>query len=343
MTQSIPLATALKTLLFDKANQFGRELGVIRRQRIFTGASLVQTLVFAWLNQPRATRDQLAQMAARCQAPVREQSLDGRFTPALAELLRRLIEYGAGLMLTARPRVLSLLRRFPVVDLQDSTVVSLPDELKSQWPGCGGGQGQTGAALKVQVRFDLLGGAFRGLQLEPGKQPDQATTLTPEGLPAGALHVSDLGYFDIGRLAALVRRLVYFLSRIQVTTAIFDERGQRLDLAKWLGRQKGATVDCRIKLGAVERLECRLVAVRCPPEVVRRRRQRLRRQAQRKSRSISTVQWALCSWTVLVTNVPAEMLSVQEALTVYGARWQVEIFHPDYPSSDTLYLASGAA
>jgi hypothetical protein len=75
--------------------------------------------------------------------------------------------------------------------------------------------------------------------LEPGKQSDQATTLTPEALPTGALHIADLGYFDIERLAAMDRRGVYFLSRIQVGTAVFDARGQRLDLWKWLDHQEG--------------------------------------------------------------------------------------------------------
>src|SRR5258708_24681518 len=126
------LATALKTLLTEKADELAHALGVIKRQRVFTGGSLVQTLVFAWLNQPEATGDQRAQMAARCQAPVTEQALDRRFTPPLAALLRRLIETGVGLLATARPRVATLLRRFPAVVLPDSTVGSLPEALKEQ-------------------------------------------------------------------------------------------------------------------------------------------------------------------------------------------------------------------
>jgi Transposase DDE domain len=343
MIQLTQLAAALKTLLTEKADQLARELGVIRRQRVFTGGTLVQTLVFGWLNQPHATGDQMAQMAGRCRAPVTEQSLDDRYTPELAELLRRLIECGVGLMVAPRPRMWALLRRFPMVSLQDSTVVSLPDALKAQWAGCGGSQGQTAAALKIQVQFDLVGGSVAGLQLEPGKQPDQATTLTAQTLPAGALQIADLGYFDVSHLAASDRRGVYVLSRIQVGTAVFDEQGQRRDLWKWLGRQGGTCVDCRVELGAEERWKCRLVAVRCPAEVVRKRRQRLQREAKRQGRAISAARWEACRWTVLVTNVPVEWLSAEEVLIVYGARWQVEMSHPDYPSSDLLYQGSRAA
>jgi len=336
------LATALKTLLTEKADELAHALGVIKRQRVFTGGSLVQTLVFAWLNQPEATGDQRAQMAARCQAPVTEQALDRRFTPPLAALLRRLIETGVGLLVTARPRVATLLRRFPAVVLQDSTVVSLPEALKEQWPGCGGSNGQTAAAVKVQVRFDLVSGGLRGLRLEPGKQPDQATPLAGEALPAGALRIADLGDFDVGRLAALDRDGVFFLSRIQVGTAAFDERGQRLDVWKWLGRQKGDVVDCPIRLGAEDRLGCRLVALRCPPEVVRKRRRRLRREAKKKGRPISAAQSEACTWTVLVTNVPVGSLSAEEALILYGARWQVELLFKAWKGGNQLARSRAA-
>lgn len=336
MDQITRLAAALKTLFTETADELARELGVILRQRIFSGSSLVQTLVFGWLNQPQATADQMAQMAAQCHAPVTEQALEKRYTPAVARLLQRLIEIAVGLMVTARPRTLTLLQRFPAVYLQDSTVLSLPDALKAQWPGCGGTNGQTAAALKVQVQWDLVGGAIEALHLEPGKQPDQGTTLTPQTLPAGALRIADLGYFDVAELAAMDRRGVFFLSRIQVGTAVFDAQGQRLDLWKWLGRQKAAVVDCPIQLGCQERLACRLVALRCSAEVVRKRRQGLRRTAAKKGRPISAAQWEACRWTVLVTNVPNALLTSEEAWILYGARWQVELLFKAWKGGNGL-------
>jgi Transposase DDE domain len=336
MDQINRLADALKTLFTETADELARQLGVIRRRRIFSGSSLVQTLVFGWLHQPQATGDQMAQMAALCHAPVTEQALAKRYTPAVARLLQRLIEIAVGLMVTARPRTLTLLQRFPIVCLQDSTILSLPDALKTQWPGCGGSNGQTAAAVKVQVQWDLVGGALRGLQLEPGKQSDHATTLTPESLPAGALRIADLGYFDVTALAAMDRRGVYFLSRIQVGTAVFDAQGQRLDLWKWLRRQKAAVVDCPIQLGSQERLACRLVALRCPGEVVRKRRQRLRREAAKKGRPISATQWEACRWTVVVTNVPSTLLASHEVWILYGARWQVELLFKAWKGGNHL-------
>jgi Transposase DDE domain len=95
-------------------------------------------------------------------------------------------------------------------------------------------------------------------------------------------------------------------------------------------------IDLPIQLGAERRLGCRLLAFRCPPEVVRRRRQRLRAEAKRKGRAISAAQWAACSWTVLVTNAPVELLTAEEALIMYGARWQVELLFKAWKGGNGL-------
>jgi hypothetical protein len=161
--------------------------------------------------------------------------------------------------------------------------------------------------------------------MEPAKQPDQATTLAPRTLPVGSLYLADLGYFDLDRLATLVRDGLYFISRIQVGTAVFDASGRPLDLWCWLGRHDGDLVDRPIRLGSQERLPCRLVALRCSPEVVRKRRHRLRQEAGSKGRAISARQWEACRWTVLVTNVDRAVLDVEEVWIVYRTRWQIEL------------------
>ncbi len=43
---------SLKHILEERANVLARETGCIERQRKFSGADLVQTLVFGWLSHP---------------------------------------------------------------------------------------------------------------------------------------------------------------------------------------------------------------------------------------------------------------------------------------------------
>jgi len=51
----------------------------------------------------------------------------------------------------------------------------------------------------------------------------------------------------------------------------------------------------------------------------------------------------LCDWNVCITNVPVTLLASAEAWVLLRSRWQIEVFHPDYPSSARLYLRWRAA
>lgn len=340
MIQVTQLANALQAIFGDTADQLARQLGVVRRQRVFTGGSLVRALVFGWLQRPKASIDQLAEIAARCGAVATPQALRQRFTPQLHRLLEALIERAVEQVVMAPQRAGTLLTRFTAVFLQDSTAISLPEEHRQLWPGCGGNA--SAAALKIQVRWDILRGGLDGLILEPGRRPDQSTTLKPDALPAGSLWRADLGYFDVATLAGLAARGVHFLNRIPQGTAVFDAEGQRLDLWGWLEGVRGKTVlERTVGLGARHRLGCRLIAFRCPSHVVRKRIARLEREATRKGRVVSQEQRRACRWTVLVTSAPAERLSCREAYDLYRVRWQIELLFKLWKQGNRLSRPGG--
>jgi Transposase DDE domain len=62
-----------------------------------------------------------------------------------------------------------------------------------------------------------------------------------------------------------------------------------------------------------------------PQAVADERRRRLRAVARQKGRMVSARRLALAAWTMLVTNVPADRLTVREALVLGRARWQIEL------------------
>ena len=61
-----------------------------------------------------------------------------------------------------QPAPPEVLGRFEAVIVADSATIKLPDQLKDIWQGCGGGQGQSKAGLKLHVRWDLKGGGLQG-------------------------------------------------------------------------------------------------------------------------------------------------------------------------------------
>jgi hypothetical protein len=129
---------------------------------------------------------------------------------------------------------------------------------------------------------------------------------------------------------------VYWLSRLHVPTHVFDQAGKQLDLARWLNQQGEQPVDLEVSLGATEHVPARLLAVKVPAQVAELRRRRLRKEARRTGRTVSARQLALAAWTLLVTNVPPDLLTLAEALVLLRARWQIELLFKLWKSGSRL-------
>jgi Transposase DDE domain len=320
------LADTLQTLFTTTAQQLAQETAFIGRRRKISGPSFAQGLVFTWLDDPHATLEDLAAAVAADGGGVAAQSLDERFTPTAAEFLRRLLLADVGHVLAAQPTAVALLRRFTGVYLVDSTGLTLPAALAPLWPGCGG-RGDASACqagLKVQVCYELNTGALQGLSLHPGRAADNTATLASQPLPEGSLRLADLGYFDLDVLQTYDQHKVYFVSRLQPKTTLYDASGQKWKLAALLAARGGDRLDEWVAVGP-NKLRCRLLALRAPEAVAAKRQQRLRQQAAKHGRPASAEGLELCGWTVFICNVPPWLLSLQEAWVLYRVRWQIEL------------------
>jgi hypothetical protein len=134
-----------------------------------------------------------------------------------------------------------------------------------------------------------------------------------------------------------------FLSRLQCGTEGMLPEGDAVELRQWLATQPSRFVDQQILLGKEQRLACRLIAWRLPKEQADRRRQKLRQEmVSRKGKEPSAERLAWCDWTILVTNVPVELLTPEEAVVLYRARWQVELLFKRWKSQDLVAVLRGA-
>ena len=86
----------------------------------------------------------------------------------------------------------------------------------------------------------------------------------------------------------------------------------------------------------MQHLSARLLLQRVAQEVADQRRRRIRKTARDKGKTPSATALALTEWTLLMTNVPAELLSVQEALVVAKVRWQIELVFKVWKSHDKI-------
>jgi hypothetical protein len=334
------LATTLQTLLTEEAEDAARATGWVRRCRQFSGATLVQTLVLGWLHQPRAPVDELVDVAADLGVDVSPQALDKRFTPAGSQCLARVLTQALQRVVAAEPLAVDLLARFAGVYVYDSSTLALPPSLVAAFPGSGrDSQGRRPAALKCQVELELRTGAL-DLQVEPGRHTDVASDLVRRPLPAGSLRLADRGYLDLARLADDTAAGVFWLSRLQ-STMILEGGGRRDTLAAWLQACPATQVDQQVRVGATDRLRCRLLARRVPARVAERRRERLRQRAKKQGRKVTAARLALCAWNVCITNLPATLLSSAEAWVLLRSRWQVELLFKLWKSHGGLDCSHG--
>lgn len=320
------ICEAMQRVLTRKAEALGRATGFVRRASKVSGSILAKTLVFGWLKNPKASLGELTQTTAALGVRVSPQGLEQRLGQAAARLLKAVLDEGVNQLVATEPVAVSVLQRFNGVYLLDSSTVVLPDALGTVWPGCGGSSPVgTAASVKLQAAVDLCTGALVGPLLVEGKAQDRNSALQNGVLPPGAMRIADLGYFSIQRLAELSNAGAYWLSRVQVGTGVVDGQNRSWELGALLAVQGDASIDLKVFLGIEQRLPCRLLAVRVPPEVAQERRRRLRYDASRKRQAVSEARLRLAEWTVYATNAPQELLSIQEALVLGRARWQIEL------------------
>lgn len=334
---------ALQRLLGEIAETAAMESGVIQRTRKFTAISLARTFVLGFLQTPAASDENLAQMAVQCGAAVTPQAIEQRHTPRLVDFLERLFRGATKLVVGSDHALAPILKRFSIVTVLDSSTISLPDELQERFRGCGGSYNSGAAAMKLQTELDLRSGALAHVEIEPGRSTDGATSRQEARHGKGALRIADLGYFALRVFAAMAAVGEYYLSRLQFGTHVLVHPGTTVQVLRWLAKQPGPYVDASVLLGQEHRLPCRLIAWRLPREQANRRRRILRQETMRKrGYEPSAERLAWCDWTVLVTNVPAELLTPPEATVLYRARWQVELLFKRWKSQGLVAELSGS-
>jgi hypothetical protein len=318
------ISQAMQTVLGRTAERLGWQTHFQQRKSKLTGSGFVQTLVFGSLGRENVSYTDLCASALDIGVPISPQGLEQRFGPASALLCQRVLEESVQVVLTGNPLSLPLLKRFQGIYLRDSSVVSLPAELHGLWPGVGGSLGES-TAVKLQVRLEYSSGQLAGPVLQAGRAHDSQSPYQEEELPVGAIRMGDLGFFSLRQFGLDQQHGVYTFSRYKIGTCVYDCSGQPIDLLAWLRGQTAPQFECSVFLGQQARFACRLLVEHVPPAVVEQRRRKLREYARKKQVTVSAETLALAEWTLLITDIPLALLSIDEALVLLAVRWQIEL------------------
>ena len=325
MANITQVAQAIEDIFGEKLEELARESKFIKRKVVVNGKGFVQSLVMAFQTNKAASYSEMSACASSLAMPMTAQGIEQRFNERSAQFLKSVLEYAVSVKLQGvEEQSIPLLKRFKAIHIRDSSVITLPQALTDTWKGVGGTNGET-AALKLQVSWEQCHGALDGITLQDGFCQDRTSPYQAMELSEGELHIADLGYFSLEKLAQDHQKGVLWLTRLKFKTSLWDEQGIALDLLSFLNGQTQRQLDIQICVGGKHQLSCRLLASRVPQEVADQRRQRIQETYRKKGRQPSAKLLQLAEWTLVLTNVPQEKLSVQEALVLLKIRWQIEL------------------
>jgi hypothetical protein len=317
------MAGKIKSFFGSSVNQIARQTKFVQRQSALDGLKFLQAVVFGFIENPQGSLNHLAQVCLDLDVTITPQGVDERINASSVAFLKEMFGRAMNTFKNEHPLPLQVLQQFSAINLLDSSVQALPDNMVEEYPGCGG-DGPP-ASLKVQLVFEFLYGNLNQVTLQSGRTPDQVYRDYLSVVEAGSLTIADLGYFCVEALERIADKRAYFLSRYLYGTKVYTPAGEVLELLATLQATTANSVDLAVRLGARHRLLCRLIAVRVPQEVADQRRQKAIEKAQRKGRTPSRTYLAMMDWTLFVTNVPAPMLTVVQVVHLYRVRWQIEL------------------
>ena len=266
----------------------------------------------------------MTQIAQRREVEITASGWHQRFTPEAVAFVERLLERLTQVRLEAEAAPVALLKRFAAVMVEDSSTISLPDEVQELWRGCGGSTGSSQARRKLFVRWNVLTGDLHGPLLTAGRQADGKSPFNEHEVPAAGLSLADLGFFALWRRQQLQERRDghkrYYLLRLPIGTRLYTRTRHQLELRGIVPQQEGAAVELGVLVGKQARVPARLILQRVPQEVAEQRRKRIREEAHDDGHEPSEEALYLAGWTIVVSKVPRRLLS----LVVLTVRWQIE-------------------
>ncbi len=211
---------------------------------------------------------------------------------------------------------------FKRILVEDSSTLRLPKANAELFPAHGNASGST-AGVKCDLCYDLLSQQPVGFDLHRATEQDRTIGRDTLALARrNDLLLRDMGYFDLSEFAYLEGIGAFWFTRLPLTVNLVSTDGMPLE--KILGNARGNQIDTEVFAGEV-RHKCRLVAVRADKRTAEKRRRERHEKARRLGKTASSAALVRDGWHLMLSNIPAERISVAALAGLYRSRWAVEI------------------
>jgi hypothetical protein len=323
-----------------KADEIALDTGFVQRKSKMSGSIFLKTFVFGFLANSYSSLNDLVEFCKeQFGVEISTQGLDGRINSFCQIFMLDMLRLALISFFNKIQLPIEILKQFTAVNLTDSTTVSLPEKQYREFPGSGGAASKS--ALKIQLVFDFLTGAFKKIKVTDGITPDQKYDGHIEVAEANSLNIFDLGYFSLLYLEALIQKGAYFLCRLYPSANLYDKEGNKIDLLTLLMSEVRDRFELSFLVGNKTQLPYRVLFFRVPEYVAQKRRRNAKKKGARQGRTVSKKTLELMGWTILLTNAPATMIPIEQAGLLYSVRWQIELLFKVWKSYMKLGHISG--
>jgi hypothetical protein len=273
----------------------------------------------------------------QCNVDISKQGLDLRMNSRAVEFIKSLLQKQLTSQV-ANVLDLGLMKHFNRVRIKDSTKFEIHNQLKDYLPGFGGLASEASACL--QLEFDLKSGMVIDLELTPGNRPDSKDALEKSNdIQKNDLIIRDLGYFALDVLTDIQKAEAYFISKLNYKTTVFEliEGSMSIiDFGKLYQnmKQNGITkMEKQVFIGKDAKLPVRLIIELMPDQVYEQRVRKVKAYNQKKGNQTSVEYTDRARFNLFVTNIEAQIVTLQTIPLFYKVRWQIELIFKVWKST----------
>jgi hypothetical protein len=217
---------------------------------------------------------------------------------------------------------------FSNIYLQDSTSISLPEILKSIFPG-NISRGKKKAVAKINTIINLTHGVCSHLGIISYAIPEQRLSDSIFNFAkAGDLVIRDMGYFVLNVFEKMNERNIYFISRLPFHIGIY-KNGKKIKTTELFKNKK--IIDTNVFCGTGVHLPVRIIAIKLNP-IQAAEKIRKAKQDRNKRLNHSKEYYKNLEYLIFITNVEIEKCDSLEIAKFYRMRWQVEILFKSWKS-----------
>ena len=265
---------------------------------------------------------------------MKKQSLDERFTEESVSFVKAILSEIVNERFSDMYSK-DLLPEFTRIRIKDSTKFFVPSNLSQNYKSCG--KGSTNASISIQYEYDLKSGSIIDLNITSGNRNDKTdASETCQHMQTDDLIIRDLGYYSLLVFEEWHKNNVFFLSRLDSGTLVYDSQGKKIsfkDIHRDMQESGIREQEMQVFAGEKARLPVRLIIQTVPDEVYEKRIREKTKKSKEQGRGQITDETKIrCRFSLFITNAESSRLPAKCIYSLYRVRWQIELQYKAWKS-----------